>query len=59
MSKPLFKLVVIHSDFVPFYTSRLGGEGGNAFSCDVLIFGLGGSLQWRTLVAFRLIAIRL
>ena len=27
MSKPLFKLVVIHSDFVPFYTSRLGGEG--------------------------------
>ena len=39
VSKPLFKLVVIHSDFVPFYTSRLGGEGGNAFSCDVLIFG--------------------
>ena len=38
MSKPLFKLVVIHFDFVPFYTSRLGGEGGNAFSCDVLIF---------------------
>ena len=59
VSKPLFKLVVIHSDFVPFYTSRLGGEGGSAFSCDVLIFGLGGSLQWRTLVAFLLIAIRL
>ena len=26
-----------------FYMSRLGGEGGNALSCDVLSFGLVGS----------------
>ena len=39
MNKPLFKLYcVVHGYLVSFYMSRLGGEGGNALSCDVLSF---------------------
>ena len=54
MNKPLFKLCcVVHGYLVSFYMSRLGGEGGNALSCDVLSFRVRG-VQWRDLVEFLL-----